>query len=72
MFLLLLCATLLAKVGGMPWPKTGASHYHAQIGLPDKGYAIKVLVVLWAIITLIILLFKQKRRDLAPLRYPRT
>ncbi len=21
----------------MPWPKTGATHYHAQLGLPDKG-----------------------------------
>ena len=22
-------------------PKTGATHYHVQLGLPDKGYAIK-------------------------------
>ena len=29
----------------MPWPKTGATQYHAQLGLPDKGYAIKGLVV---------------------------
>ena len=29
----------------MPWPKTGATQYHAQLGLPDKGRAIKVLVV---------------------------
>ncbi len=29
----------------MPWPKTGATHYHAQLGLPDKGRAIIVLVV---------------------------
>ena len=29
----------------MPWPKTGATHYHAQSGLPDKGCAIKELVV---------------------------
>ncbi len=21
----------------MPWPKTGESQYHAQLGLPDKG-----------------------------------
>ncbi len=27
----------------MPWPKIGATHYHAQLGLPDKGRAIKVL-----------------------------
>ena len=32
----------------MPWPqKTGATHYHAQLGLPDKGRAIKGLVVCW-------------------------
>ncbi len=30
---------------GMPWPKTGATQYHAQLGLPDKGRAIKGLVV---------------------------
>ena len=31
----------------MPWPKkkTGATHYHAHLGLPDKGRAIKGLVV---------------------------
>ncbi len=29
----------------MPWPKTGATQYHAQLGLPDKGRAIKGLVV---------------------------
>ncbi len=28
----------------MPWPKTGASHYH-QLGHPDNGCAIKGLVV---------------------------
>ena len=26
-------------------PKTGATNYHAQLGLPDKGRAIKELVV---------------------------
>ena len=26
-------------------PKTGATHYHAQLGLPDKGRTIKELVV---------------------------
>ncbi len=31
--------------GGMPWPQTGATHYHAQLELPDKGRAIKGLVV---------------------------
>ncbi len=29
----------------MPWPQTGANHYLAQSGLPDKGSAIKGLVV---------------------------
>ena len=29
----------------MPWPQTGATHYHVQLGLPDKGRAIKELVV---------------------------
>ena len=29
----------------MPWPKTGATQYHAQLELPDKGRAIKGLVV---------------------------
>ncbi len=29
----------------MPWPQTGATQDHAQLGLPDKGHAIKELVV---------------------------
>ena len=29
----------------MPWPQTGSTHYHAQLGLPDKGSTIKELVV---------------------------
>ena len=29
----------------MPWPKTGATQYHAQLGLPDEGRAIRALVV---------------------------
>ena len=28
----------------MPQPKTGATHYHAQLGRPDKDRAIKTLV----------------------------
>ena len=27
----------------MPRPQTGATQYHAQLGLPDKGRAIKEL-----------------------------
>ena len=29
----------------MSWPQTGATQYHAQLGLPDKVCAIKGLVV---------------------------
>ncbi len=29
----------------MPWPKTGATQYHAQLGLPDNGRAIKGLII---------------------------
>ena len=29
----------------MPKPKTDVTQYHAQLGLPDKGRAIKGLVV---------------------------
>ena len=29
----------------MPWPQTGGTQYHAQLGLPDKGCAIRGLVV---------------------------
>ena len=31
------------KCKGMPWPKTGATYYHAHFGLPDKGRPIKGL-----------------------------
>ena len=37
--------TSKSRVGGMPWPQTGATHYHAQLGSPDKDRAIKGLVV---------------------------
>ncbi len=41
----------------MPEPQTGATQYHAQLGLPDKGRAIKGLVVCnkWDIEPLVIL-----------------
>ena len=32
----------------MSWPKTGATYYHAKLGLPDKGRAIKGLVVCYS------------------------
>ena len=31
------------EYGGMPWPETGATHYHAQLGLPDKGSIKKLM-----------------------------
>ncbi len=37
------CATLIVCVGGMPWLQTGATQFHAQLGLPDKGRAIAPL-----------------------------
>ena len=38
-------ATLKVRVVGMPWPQTGATHHHAQLGIPHVGHAIKGLVV---------------------------
>ncbi len=29
----------------MPWPQTGATQYHVQLRLPDKGSSLKGLVV---------------------------
>ena len=34
-----ICVTLIIRLWEMPWPKTGATHYYAQLGLPDKGRA---------------------------------
>ena len=34
----------------MPWPQTGATQYNAQLGLSDKGRAIKGLVVCYALV----------------------
>ena len=36
---------IFCMIKGMPWPLTGANQYHAQLGLPDKGRAIRGLVV---------------------------
>ena len=54
----------------MTWPKTGAIHYYAQLGLPDKGRAIIELVVCWMLLNLIFRVFGQKMRDLASLSFP--
>ena len=37
--------TKVVRVRGMLWPQKGATHYHAKMGLPDKGCAMKGLVV---------------------------
>ena len=34
----------------MPWSKTGATLCHEQLGLPDKGRAIKELVVCFVLL----------------------
>ncbi len=39
------CTTLIEWEWGLPWLKSGATHYHAQLGLPDKGHAVIGLVV---------------------------
>ncbi len=33
----------------MPWPQTNAPHYHGELGLRDKGRAIKGLVVCYVV-----------------------
>ena len=43
------CATLIVRVRGMPWHQTRATHYHADLGLPDKSRAIKGLVVCYVV-----------------------
>ena len=39
--------SVIVWVGRMPWPQTCATQYHAQLGFPDKGCAIKGLGVCW-------------------------
>ncbi len=34
---------------GMPWPQIGATHYHEHVGDPDKGCAIKGLVIYYVV-----------------------
>ncbi len=40
---LLLCQIrdIIGMSSGMPRPKTGTTHYHTQLGHPDKGRTIK-------------------------------
>ena len=34
------------RAGELSWHKSGKTHYHAQLGLPEKGRVIKLFVVL--------------------------
>ncbi len=56
-------ATLIVRVWGMTLPQTGATYYHAQLGLADKGRAINGLVVCYVVglglIIYVILVFGQ-------------
>ena len=61
------CATLIVKVLGMYWRKTGTSHYHEQQELQGKGVAIKELDVCWLILNLKIRMFGHKRSYRLPL-----
>ncbi len=40
------CATLI----GMHWPQNSITHYPAQLGLSDKGRAIKGLVICYCML----------------------
>ncbi len=35
---------IIVRVGGMSWPQTGATHYHVESELPNKGRVIKEMV----------------------------
>ncbi len=43
------CATLIAQLRGMSLPQIGASYNQAQLGLLDKGLAIKWLVICYVV-----------------------
>ncbi len=40
-----ICTKLLVLLYDITQPKIGATHYHTQLGLPDKGHAIKGLLL---------------------------
>ena len=63
------CATLIDRVERMSWPQTGATYYHVQLGISDKGRAIKELVVCWMLLNLLTRVFRHKSRNMAPLSY---
>ena len=43
------CATSIVWVRGIFWPLTGTTNNFAQLGLPDKGLAIKGFVVCYVV-----------------------
>ena len=43
------CAICIVRLGGISWPKTDATHYHAQLGFPDIVRVIKGLVVCYVV-----------------------
>ena len=58
------CVTLIDKLEGMSWHKTGATKYHTHLGLPDKGHSIKELVVCWVLLNLIARVLVQKKGNI--------
>ena len=49
-FLKLVCQMRdINRVGEMPWPKIVTTYYLVQLGLLDKGHAIKELAVYWVL-----------------------
>ena len=52
----------------MPWHKTRATHYHSQLGLPDKSRVIKRLDVYRALNDMAMYIIKQDHIDY---QYPR-
>ena len=66
------CATLLIRVGILPWPTICANNYYAQFGLPDKNRAIIELVVCWALLNQISIqsVWTEKERYIAFFNYP--
>ena len=53
--------TLIDKLEGMSWSKTGTTNYHAHLGLPDKGHSIKELFACWVLLNLIARVLVQKK-----------
>ena len=66
------CATLIFRVGRMPWTKIGATHYLlCTVRTSSQRSCIKEFVVGFMLLKLIPRVFVQKRRYLAHLSYPK-